>query len=104
MIVGDPKSVAKFYSRIPGAEFDGNRFWTYPCDARIPFISFNIAGREFPLVDLDLVRQYQGTNRCVGVIMQRPNLPYWVLGVVFMSQYYTVFDVANARVGFADLE
>jgi cathepsin D len=103
-IVGDPTSVGRFYSHIPGASYSGRGFWTYPCNAPIPSISFYIAGREFPLTKFNIARRYSGSNRCIGVIMQAPeNIPHWILGQDFMSGYYTVFDVGNAQVGFATL-
>jgi cathepsin D len=103
LIIGDSANVAKFYSHIPGAEYYGTQFWTFPCDAPIPSISFNIAGREFPLTKFNAGIQSAGSNRCFGAITQRENMRHWVLGVTFMTGYYTVFDVANRQVGFATL-
>jgi hypothetical protein len=103
MIIGDPVTVAQFYSHIPGSQYTGNEFWDYPCDAALPSISFYIAGQEFPLTNFDIVRQDSASNRCIGAIMERANTPYWVLGFAFMAGYYTVFDVGNAKVGFATL-
>jgi hypothetical protein len=103
LIIGDPTNVAEFYSHIPGAESFGTQFWTYPCNAPIPSISFNIAGREFPFTKLNAGNQSVGSNRCFGAIMQKENRAYWTLGIAFMTGYYTVFDVGNRQVGFATL-
>jgi hypothetical protein len=103
LIVGDPTSVTRFYSHIPGAEYTGKDFWDYPCDTPIPPISFNVAGREFPLPSLRFARRYNALVICLGVIMQKENMPHWILGFAFMNDYYTVFNVANRQVGFATL-
>jgi hypothetical protein len=33
--------------------------------------------------------------------MHAPNRPYWILGLNFFQNYYTVFDYENNSIGFA---
>ncbi|KAF9218636.1 hypothetical protein BS17DRAFT_636089, partial [Gyrodon lividus] len=47
------------------------------------------------------------SDDCVGAIMAgdvRESMiyfPFWVVGIVFLSNIYTAFDLANVLVGFA---
>jgi hypothetical protein len=103
LIIGDPTNVAKFYKHIPDSQYSGKEYWTYPCDAALPSISFYIAGREFPLTKFKVDSQSVGSDRCMGAIMQQENRAHWTLGVAFMRGYYTVFNVGTREVGFATL-
>ncbi len=38
---------------------------------------------------------------CVLKTNKGGNVPFWILGNVFTSTYYTLFDVAHSRLGFA---
>jgi Eukaryotic aspartyl protease len=106
--------VKEFYAQIPGAEdarFNiGKGFYTFPCSATIPPISFNIGGKDLPMSPSTLIfgPVTEGSTTCVGSIVG--NLAFgdfgndfWVIGTSFMRNYYTIFDYDHKRVGFATL-
>jgi hypothetical protein len=108
LVIGDRQSVAKFYSGIPGAKEDGSLgdgFYTFPCDTE-PEVSFTLGGKEFSITkSFNVGRTHEGSNTCVGGIVANAETAgeFWILGDVFMTNYYTIFDVGNMQVGFAQL-
>jgi hypothetical protein len=104
-IVGDSDNVRKLYAQIPGSRLVEHGLYTVPCDADIPPVSFHIGGRKFPLTRFIFTKQRQGSTRCYGALQEEwdPEMEGWTLGVAFMRNYYIVFDVGRAQVGFATL-
>ncbi|KAJ7244233.1 acid protease [Mycena rebaudengoi] len=106
LLLGDSQGTEILYSSIPGAKdasaIIGDGFFTVPCN-RIPTVGitlgnqiFNVAPNIFNLGIL------QG-NDCVGGVVGSAGIPFWVLGDIFLRNFYSVFDQGNARVGFATL-
>jgi hypothetical protein len=48
---------------------------------------------------------YMNNDKCVFRIMHLnfpPTNRFWIMGLTFFHNYYTVFDVDNLRIGFAE--
>ncbi|KAF9220374.1 acid protease [Gyrodon lividus] len=111
LIHGHPEDVAVLYQAIGGTPVPENdNFYAFPCEA-VPTVSFIFSGTSFhiPTETFNMGPSPGDPSYCVGVIVAsgvRESLicsPHWIMGIVFLSNVYTAFDVGNLRVGFATL-
>ncbi|XP_062512809.1 lysosomal aspartic protease-like [Corticium candelabrum] len=106
LIVG-PTSQINVLQQYIGAENIGGQY-TVDCNAidSLPNVTFTIAGRGFSLTGKQYILKIKSKDAtlCLSGFqgMDLPAGELWILGDVFISQYYTIFDLDNKRVGFAD--
>ncbi|EDV91901.1 lysosomal aspartic protease [Drosophila grimshawi] len=64
----------------------------------MPVLTFTIGGKQYPLEPAQYIIQSDGECQSGFEYM---GTDFWILGDVFIGQYYTEFDLGNNRIGFA---
>lgn len=112
LIVAPTAVVSALMQSLGVAKTTGGQY-VVDCDkvAELPTLRFVISGREFTLVADEFILRLAalGQSVCVvgvmGMDMPNPAGPLWILGDIFLTKYYSVFDFGSdggePRVGFA---
>jgi len=108
LIAGPTAEINAINTKLGAVPFNGEGIFP-SCDviATLPNVTVTLNGIKFNLTPKDYVLQVTalGQTECIsgflGIDIPPPTGPLWILGDVFISTYYTVFDFDNERVGFA---
>ncbi|GIY44066.1 lysosomal aspartic protease [Caerostris darwini] len=101
-IAGPVAAIHKLNTQL-GAVSIGHGQYRLDCSriSMLPKVSFKFGGRIFELESKDYV--LQDSKICIsGFVGMNLSEPLWVIGNVFLGRYYTVFDHARSRIGFAE--
>uniref|UniRef100_A0A670Z8T6 pepsin A n=1 Tax=Pseudonaja textilis TaxID=8673 RepID=A0A670Z8T6_PSETE len=104
LLVGPPNGIANIQNFIGGSQ-DSNGQYLVNCNAinELPDIVFTINGIQYPVPASAYIRQVRSyQSYCMSGF---ENIAFqsdlWILGDIFIRQYYCVFDRANNQVGLA---
>jgi hypothetical protein len=99
-----PRAEVDKLAKAAGARANIMGEYTIDCDkiGDIPDIVFVIGGTEYAIPGSKTVIQAQGTCLFAFMATYVPSPgPQWILGDVFMREYYTVFNYHDKSIGFA---
>ncbi|KAL2913373.1 aspartic proteinase precursor [Polyrhizophydium stewartii] len=108
-----PTEEADAINKALGGKKNWNGQYVIDCSKidSLPELSLQFGGKQFVLTGSDYVLQVGGGpigggDQCVsgfvGLDIPAPAGPLWIVGDVFLRRYYTIYDLGNNRVGFAN--
>lgn len=104
-LVGPRGDVAELHKRLGFVKQDDGEMVLPNCDlSKMPDLIFTIENKPFPIKPENYVVQTSYKPfvvTCSSALVGLP-VPHWIVGEIFISQYYTIFDFGGQRIGFAE--
>jgi saccharopepsin len=105
--IAEVKAIAKLIGATPFPLQP--KEYTVPCASvsGLPNLDFTLGGKTYTLEPKDYIINAENTICLLGMVgidesrIPSPIGPFWILGDIFIRQFYTVFDFGQQRVGFA---
>lgn len=105
-LIALPTDTAEMINSAIGAKKGWQGQYSVDCEklSELPELVFNIDGKKYPLSPQEYILQVQGSciSSFTGLDIPPPLGPIWILGDSFLRRYYTVYDLGNDAVGFAE--
>ncbi|KAF9821163.1 hypothetical protein IEO21_00771 [Rhodonia placenta] len=106
-LIALPTDMAEMLNTQIGAQRQWNGQYTVDCATvpNLPELTLTFSGKPYPLKGTDYILEVQGTcmSAFTGMDIQMPGGgSLWIVGDVFLRRYYTVYDLGNNAVGFAE--
>jgi len=107
-LLAGPKDEVAAIAKALGAKPLVNGEYTIDCNATktAPDFVATLGGKTYNIKAKDYIISDEGVIcifGMVGIDIPAPAGPLWILGDIFIRQYYTVFDYGNKRLGFAPM-
>jgi hypothetical protein len=106
LLAGPTTEVAALANQVGATPFVNGEY-LIDCSklSSLPNIAFVLGGKSYSLTPTQYTLNVEGMClfAFVGIDIPAPAGPLWILGDVFIRQYYTVFDWGNQRLGFATM-